>query len=123
MTEGTLALTDLARTGINPVGTLPTVTDGDKFNNTGKEFLAVVNASLSLATVVTVDAFPTNPQSSPPDGLTVTDRTVSIPAGESRMIGPFPPSIYSDVNGYAHVKCAPVTDVTIKALRLIPNSG
>lgn len=122
MTEGTLALTDLARTGIDPAGILPTVTDGDKFNNTGKEFLAIVNGG-GAPTVVTVNAYPPNAQSNPPDGLTVTDRTVSVPAGESRLIGPFPPSIYSDTSGNAHVICAPVTSVTIKALRLTPNSG
>jgi hypothetical protein len=122
MAEGTLTVADIAITGLNPAGTLPTVTDGDKFINTGKEFLQVVNDSGGSINV-TISSYPTNPQSTPPSGLTVGDQVVAVPAGQSKLIGPFPPSIYSDTSNYAHVVCSAVTDILIKALRLTPNPG
>jgi hypothetical protein len=52
------------------------------------------------------------------DGLAVADRAVAIPAGEERLIGPFPSAIYDDGNGKVQLTYDAVTSMTIAALRL-----
>ncbi len=123
MTEGTLTLKNIINTGLNPAGATPTVTDGDGFANNGNVFLEIFNGNAG-AVVATIDAYPTGNTTPKPDGLTVTDRTVSIPAGETRMIGPFPPSIYNrPADNKAKVTCDVVTLTKIAAIYLIPNPG
>jgi len=82
---------------------------GDSFVNTGKEFLHVKNGSggsltVTVVTPVTVDA------------LAVTDAAYAIPAGEERMIGPFPCRYYA-TNGSTSITYSGVTSLTIAVLQ------
>jgi hypothetical protein len=48
----------------------------------------------------------------------VGDDVVNIPAGQRRKIGPWPPSIYNDLNGRVQLTYDGVTSVTVGAFRL-----
>ena len=78
----------------------------EEFVNTGKEFIIIANGSggaivLTVITQVTVD------------GFAVDDYTASIPAGETRMIGPFPPGTYNDANSKVQMTLASDTSMTL----------
>ena len=77
----------VSRDGVDPA---PVAADaaGDEFTNTGKEFLYVENSGAG-SIVITITTQQTV------DGLAVPDRTVTIPAGGIRLIGPFPGTIYN----------------------------
>lgn len=121
MAEGTLTLKSIVAAGVNPAGVAPTATDGDGFQNNGNVFLYISNGNAG-AVVVTIDAYPTGNTTPKPDGLTVADRTISIPAGERRMIGPFPPSIYNrPADNKAKVTCDVVALTLISAISMVPN--
>lgn len=82
---------------------------GDEFVNDGARFVHVKNDDAS-AKVVTLETQATV------DGLAVTDRTVSVPAGEDRFIGPFPTGTYNDADNKLQITYDDVTSVTIAVL-------
>lgn len=104
------AATEISRSGIQADGGAAASGGGDTFANTGREFLAVKNADASAKTV-TIDYVPTA------DGQTVPDKTVIIPAGQTYLIGPFPPSLYNNASGQVSVTYSAVTSVTVKVVR------
>ncbi len=107
----TLTVATVTRAGVDVVGAAATVTVGDEWANTGYEFLEVKNGSGAPITV-TLDI------KTAPDGLAVTDPTVSVGAGVTKIIGPFPPGIYNDeTTGRAKATCSSVTSVTVKVLK------
>ena len=79
------------RTGVAPsaqTGVAIGTTDQYFVANDGAVFLRVSDgAALATMTIVTYSIV---------DGLAVPDRTVAIPTGAVRYIGPFPPDIYND---------------------------
>lgn len=87
---------------------------GDTFPTTGKECLVIKNGggagiTLTVATPVTVD------------GLPVSELTATIGAGETRILGPFPPAWYStDGNPGSNVALSysSVTSVTVAVVQL-----
>jgi hypothetical protein len=108
----TLTVTDISRAGVSVAGATPTATTGDEWLNTGREFIEIKNGSGGDITV-TLDIKGTV------DGLTITDRTVSVAAGATKAIGPFPVGMYNDSNtGRAKATCSAVSSITIKALKL-----
>lgn len=112
MARAALTVQQIARTGLEPAYAAAEA-DGNAFDNTGREFLHVKNGATQC--VVTVKTARTV------DGQGVTDRTVTIPATEDRMIGPFPAAIYNQLGGagdVVHVDYDDVSNVTVAALRL-----
>jgi hypothetical protein len=105
-----LVAQDIDRSGLNPVLSASDVA-GDEFVNTGKEFIVIDNASGSPVSV-TLDIQATV------DSQAVTDRVVSVPAGEQRYIGPFKPSIYNDGDSHMNVSYSAVTSLTTGIIRL-----
>jgi hypothetical protein len=85
---------------------------GNQFQNDGRMFIHVVNATGHDATV-TIETPNTV------DGLAIADRAVVVTSAEERMIGPFPPNIYNDSDRLVQVSYT-VEDVgmTIALLRL-----
>ncbi len=112
MADVSLALQAIIKTGLTPVqtGTL-SVSDNYQIRNDGRTFLHVVNGGGS-ADVVTIVS------QSVDDGLAVADRTVSVPAGEERMIGPFLKRVYNDASGLINVTHSFITSVTHGAFRI-----
>jgi hypothetical protein len=86
---------------------------GDTFLNTGKEFIEIANGD-STPTTVTI-AWGVGGTI---DGITPTARTVSVTNATSKRIGPFPPSLYNDANGYVSVTYSKVTSLTAQVVQL-----
>lgn len=84
---------------------------GSTIVNTGRTFLACVNAG-SAATTVTVDSLVVCNQG------TDHDAVVSVTGATTRMIGPFPIGRFNDASGNAAVSFSSVTDLTVAALEL-----
>ncbi len=77
-----------------PANVAATASDGNRFINTGREFIMITNNGAVNPVVVTI---PT-PQTI--NNLTIQDPTVSVPKdGIIKIIGPFPPSIYNNSPG------------------------
>ena len=97
-------------------GTLPVYTaasaGGDTFNPDSRSFLHVKNGAGTVCTV-TITALGSGPGGNP-----VANRVVTVPATSERMIGPFDPSGFADVNNNAAVAYSAVTTVTVGMLRL-----
>ena len=115
-----MAYTDLTtqivvKGGLVPSYAAATLTDGDKFRNSGKEFIHVVNAGGSPCVV-------TMPTPATINGLLIEDKTVSVAAGTDAMIGTFEPGTYNQAAGatdagYAYVEYDQVTTVTVACIR------
>lgn len=84
---------------------------GDEFVNTGNEYIEVINGDASSKTVTVVTPGTV-------DGLGITDRTVTIPAGERRKIGPFPTGTYNNASSKVQITYSAVTSVTIGVFSL-----
>lgn len=105
----TLTVGTVTRAGLALAGSAATVTAGDAFPNTGKEFLVVKNSSLASINV-------TIKVQRKVDGFAATDRVEAVPAGEEQVFGPFPPLDYNDTNGRVVAICSAVADVTVQAI-------
>lgn len=105
-----LTAATVSRAGVDVAGAAADAA-GDEWANTGYEFVQVRNASAGVVTV-TLDIRATL------DGATVTDPTVSLAAGETKIIGPFPTGLYNDANGRARIAYSAVASVTTRVLKL-----
>jgi hypothetical protein len=112
MARVTLAVQAISRLGVEPAFAAAE-TDGNAWNNTGREFLHVKNgATACVVTVLTPRTV---------DGQAVTARTVTVPATEERVIGPFPPETFNQrgaAGDVVHVNYDDVTNVTVGVFRL-----
>ena len=109
----TLTVTTVTRAGVDVAGVAADAL-GDEWPNTGQEFIEIKNGG-GAGITATLDI------KSTVDGAAVTDPTVSIGAGATKIIGPFPTGIYNDSStGRAKVTYSGVTSVTIKALKCPP---
>jgi hypothetical protein len=79
---------------------------GDSFDNTGVEYAIFNNASGAEITVTFVIQ-------SQVDGKPVTNRTLAVPAGLSRIAGPFPTSVYNDGNNRCNFTYSGVTTFSV----------
>ncbi len=87
-------------------------TDGNSFENDGKTAIYVTNGGGSSLTV-TIQA-----PDSGKDGLVVTDRTVTVPASASRLIGPFRKDVYDQSSGSIYVDWSVTTSITFAVIRI-----
>lgn len=106
-----LTVQNVARTGLAPTYAAA-AGGGDTFVNDGQTFVHVKNGGGSSVNV-TVDS--TAPATV---GLAQSDVVVAVPASGERMIGPFPPNAFDDVNGSTAIAYSAVTSVTVAAVRL-----
>lgn len=109
----TLNVTTVSRAGVNLTTAAQAADTGgaDKWTGTGKEFLFISNGSGSSYTAT----FPIQAQT---DGQTVPSRTVVIPAGDSALIGPFPPQLYNDGTKCVNVQHSATTSIKVLPLLL-----
>jgi len=107
----TLTPTTLSRAGYDhTTNAVSAASGGNNWANTGNEVLVVTNGSGS-----TIAVTETTPALT--DGQAVTAKTVSVLAGKTAMIGPFPPSVYNDGSNLAGVTYSAVTSVTVSVIR------
>jgi hypothetical protein len=84
--------------------------DGNTFPNTGKELVVIKNASVAPITL-TVDVV------AKVDDMTVADRTVTLGAGETHYLGPWPKAVYNDDNGNVKLTYSGVVTLTLAVIR------
>src|SRR5262245_2385259 len=113
-----LTKTTISRAGVDLVATA-TAADatGNNWTNTGGEFLFIKNgggSSITLTLAVGPGAVV--------DGQTPTSKTVTVAAGKEFLVGPFPVTIYSDVNNLMNITYSGVTSVTVAVLSYTPNT-
>jgi hypothetical protein len=119
MARTALSVQTPSTSGLNATYTAATV-DGHAFNNEDGNVLLHVKNGGAVSVTVTIDVAKTV------DGLVVPDKTVSIPAGEDRFIGPFTESVYNQnevVTGIAEailVNTSVQASVTYAALKVVP---
>lgn len=108
-----LTVGEIDRDGFDPVGgAVACEAGGDSVpNDNGDVFVRVANGDASQHTVTIVTQKTV-------DGQAVADRTVDIPAGEERLIGPFPPGTYNDTNQRTQFTYDAVASMTIAAVKL-----
>ena len=106
---GTYTVESSSRDGLDP--TANAVASEDSFTNDGKTLIEVINADASPNTVTIVTQ-------STVDGLAVADKTVVVPAGEARIIGPFPKQIYNNTSGAVVVQHSNTTSNTARCFKL-----
>lgn len=106
----TLAVQIASLTGLNPTYGSAAV-GGDEFPNSGREVIHVKNGH-SGAQTVTVDS-----QALCNQGVD-HNPAVSIPAGEERIIGPFPKARFDDASAKVQLTYSGVTALTIAVIRV-----
>lgn len=74
---------------------------GDQFTPTKRTVLHVKNSDASSH-----------------DVTITTHKTVSVPAGEDRFIGPFDPTLFQDADGLADITWSATTGMTFAVLRI-----
>lgn len=84
-------------------------------NDDGKTFLHVKNSSGGSLTV-TVTAQSTSVNTGTHGTLTVSNVAIAIPAGQERMIGPFPKQAYNNSSKQLAITYSGVTSLTIAAV-------
>lgn len=84
---------------------------GDRFRPDQRTFVHVKNGDAAAHTVTIATpgtAF----------GQPIDDLQVNVPAGEDRMIGPFPPGGFAGADGMADITYTAATSVTVAVLRV-----
>lgn len=109
MARTALTVQQIVRSGLNPSYASANV-DGHSLPNGGTEFVHVKNGGGSSITV-------TAQTPGTVDGLAIADRTVSVPNGGERIIGPFPRATYNQGADEVFLDFSAVTSVTIAAFR------
>jgi hypothetical protein len=116
------AVTDQTPTNIALAGVADTTSaaaaDGNTFTNTGYEFAEVINGSGAPITV-TIDVYPSGGGGAP-EGLTVTDPTVTVAAGARKRIGPFRKRLFNDASEKVKLTFSSTTTITVGVYRLTP---
>ena|SRR5579859_7392119 len=112
-------VTVLSRTGIADLVASAVAADvglSDSWPNTGKEMVFVNNGGGSPITVTL-----TLGDGGKVDGQVPAAKTVTVNAGKSALIGPFPPSIYNVVStGNASIAYSGVTSVKVLVVQFVP---
>lgn len=96
MAVDTITVQTALRTGAEVNLQSVTTLDGFRFKNDGRTVLLFteVNAANCEITVTPVNTV---------DGLAVAARTVDVTASEQWVLGPWPPEIYNDSDGYLNL--------------------
>lgn len=118
MARGSITVTDLARTGITPISQ----TNSDASNkhlitlNDGKVFLEIISSDAGSQTVV----FKSNPDLTT-DGLTLSDLTITIAAGATKLVGPFKVATFKqNATNDLYIDPSVSTNLKFRAYRLQP---
>lgn len=108
-----LTVQDINQSGLNPVLVAANVGGDSIPNEAGNSMFRVKNGG-GASTVVTVNSV------APCSHGFDHDLTITVLAGEDRLIGPFPRSRFNDTNSQVGVTYSVVTSVTVAVLRFTP---
>lgn len=115
-----LTVAKLVEAGLNPLSPafVAATGGGDAIpGNKGRTFLHAKNGSGGSITVTAT----AQQGSKTEEGLGTLTRgnlAIAIPAGEERLIGPFPARAFNDVNGKVQITYSGVTSLTVKAFEV-----
>ncbi len=84
------------------------VAGSDKFPNTGNELVFVNNGGGVSLTVT--ENYGTGGTI---DGQTLPNKTKVIAAGKSALLGPYPPGLYNDANGFMNLGWSATTSIKV----------
>jgi hypothetical protein len=105
-----------SRAGFNfTTGAVAAAGGGDKWLGNGNELLYINNGGGSPITLTLVYG-----TGATIDGQTLPNKTVSVPAGQAMLVGPFPVNLFQDANLYTNVTYSAVTSVTISVFQKGP---
>ncbi len=105
-----LTVQQILRAGALKVALVAADVDGDKFFNDGKTIVEITNADVSTTTITVKAPRDTNL------GMD-QDETVSVPASETRLFGPFELSAFNtDVLNEVELEYTSVTSLTLAVL-------
>lgn len=111
MAATVLTVTDLSRAGV-AVAPAAANADGHLLPNTGREFVLVENGDSGAHTVSATIVRKV-------DDVTPAAKSISVPAGTSRLFGPFARDDYSNAAGQVALAFDGVTNVTVQAFRYV----
>jgi hypothetical protein len=83
---------------------------GDKFLSTGKELLHFKNTDVAPRTVTFATVLDK-------DGLTMPDRTITVPASGERFVGNLATGLHRDADGYVNMTYDAATGLSVAILR------
>lgn len=116
MARVSIPVSKIVRTGFTPVAaTASDHANGMQFVNNGATWLEVVSSdggSQTIGFILGTGA------SSLVDGLTLPEKIITIPAGATRLIGPFPPQLYNQAGSLVFVDPSIITTLAIRAYTL-----
>jgi hypothetical protein len=110
MARTTLNYQSPVLTGVIPTYT-PAIVDGHAFLSTGSTFIHVKNGS-GVSVNVTI------PTPMKYGGLDVADVVVAVAAGAEKLIGPFNPSMFNQIDGLVHVDYSVTASITIAIINV-----
>lgn len=87
----------------------------DRWVNTGAEVFYIKNGGAGSINITEVLA-----PGATTDGIAPASRVVAIAAGATKILGPFAPGIYNDVNSQMNIQYSAVTSVTVMAFKVGP---
>lgn len=119
MARTVLAITSVVDTGVAFTGAAPDATNGNAMPNNGRQFLLYKNGDASSHTV-TINAYP---KGDTPNGLTVSDLVVTVAAGATKLIGPFPPSIFNNSSNQVEIDFSSATSQLQTAYEFVSDPG
>ncbi len=93
----------------------PANVDGNYFANTGRQMVAVINASGGPITVTQIIQETL-------DGAAVNPQTASIPDGVTAILGSYDTGVYNDDDGFVQLEYSDVTSVSVVAFEPLTTS-
>ena len=117
----TITSQEINETGLNnPTFTAASAT-GDKWENSGTEFIAIKNATggdpLTITFTATTTSF-TSPTYGP---STKSNATIAIAGGNTGFIGPFEAAAFNDEDGFVDITYSDHTTLSIAVFTLSSN--
>ena len=90
--------------------------DGHKFLNDGRTLLYIKTDTVGAEHLITIQM----PDSSDIDGLVVSDLTYDLPDNQEVVMGPFPPKVYNQSDGYVYIDWEAATATVTWAVVRMP---
>lgn len=116
MSASELTITQLTRSGHSIATKTSWNADGMYFSNPyGEKVFLVVASTKTAAQTLTITMFPGQTL----DSVTPANKTVSLPAQDTIVVGPFLQSKYNDSNNRVQLAAAALTGVSLLGYKLV----
>lgn len=111
-----LTVTTSAKTGtVQPAATAVDGTNGNRFTNTGREIIEIINGAGAPITVTFLTALTYQ-------GYTISDQAVTVTNATTKICGPFDTALFNDTSedssGAVHMTFSSGTTITARVTRL-----